>query len=126
MRAVLLYWAPLALYAGLVLFLSLMPDSGAPSYGWDKANHFIAYAVTSFLFMRAATMYGMPSARAALAAIIAVSLFGIGVEFLQSLTSTRKAEALDALANGLGAAVGVGVFAAFSLIKNRAEVKRCL
>lgn len=116
MRAVLLYWVPLALYAGLVLFLSLMPDSGGPSYGWDKANHFTAYGVMSFLFMRAAAG-NSPSIRAAIAAVIAVSLFGIGVEFLQSLTSTRKADALDALANGLGAAVGVGVFAAFSLIK---------
>lgn len=116
MRAVFFYWAPLALYAGLVLFLSLMPDSGAPSYGWDKANHFAAYAVMSFFFMRAAAG-GRSSARASIAAVLAVSLFGIGVEFLQSLTSMRKAEVLDALANGLGAAVGVGVFAAFSLIK---------
>ena len=38
----------------------------------------------------------------------------------------RKAEALDVLANGLGAALGVGVAALLSLIKNRAEVKRCL
>lgn len=126
MRAVFLYWAPLALYAGLVLFLSLMPDSGAPSYGWDKANHFAAYGVMSFFFMRAAVMYGVPSSRAALAAIIAASLFGIGVEFLQSFTLTRKAEVLDALANGLGAVVGAAGFAAFSRIKNRAEVKRCL
>lgn len=122
MRAVLFYWAPLALYAGLVLFFSIMPDSGEPGYGWDKANHFAAYAVMSFLFMRAAAG-GRPSIRAAVAAILAVSLFGIGVEFLQSLTSTRKADALDAFANGLGAAVGV---VALSLIKNRAEVKRCL
>lgn len=125
MRAVLLYWAPLAFYAGLVLFLSLMPDSGEPSYGWDKANHFAAYAVMSFFFMRAAAG-DRPSIRTAIAAVVAVSLFGIGVEFLQSLTSTRKADALDALANSLGAAVGVGGFAAFSLIKSRAEVKRCL
>ncbi|MBI2400310.1 MAG: VanZ family protein [Deltaproteobacteria bacterium] len=103
-----------------------MPDSGEPSYGWDKANHFVAYAVMSLLFMRVAAMCGMSSARAALAAIIAVSLFGIGVEFLQSLTSTRKADALDALANGLGAAVGVCGAVFFSLLKNRAEVKRCL
>lgn len=125
MRGVLLYWAPLALYAGLVLFLSLMPDSGAPSYGWDKANHFVAYGVMSLLFMRAAAG-GRPSIRTAIAAVIAVSLFGIGVEFLQSLTSTRKADALDALANGLGVVVGVCGAAFFSRIKNRAEVKRCL
>lgn len=123
MRPVLLYWAPLAFYAGLVLFLSLLPDSGGPSYSWDKANHFIAYGVMSLLFMRAV---GRFSIRTAMTAVLAATLFGIGVEFLQSLTSTRNADAFDALANGLGAAVGVGVVAVFSLIKNRAEVKRCL
>lgn len=123
MRAAILYWVPLALYAGLVLFLSLLPDSGGPSYGWDKAHHFVAYAIMSLLFVRAV---GRLSIRTAITAVLAATLFGIGVEFLQSLTSTRHTDAYDALANGLGAATGVGVVAAFSLIKNRAEVKRCL
>lgn len=120
MRGFLFYWGPPAVYAGAVLILSLMPDSGGASLGWDKANHFIAYAVMAFLFMRAAG--GAQLARTAVMAVLAASLFGIGVEFLQSLTSTRHADAYDALANGLGGAAGAGVF---SLIKNRAEVKRC-
>jgi VanZ family protein len=124
MRGILFYWAPAALCAALVLILSLMPASGAPSYGWDKVHHFTAYAVMSFLFMRvAAAMWGWPSKRTAIEVILAVSLFGIGVEFLQSLTLTRNADAFDALANGLGSVLGVAVF---RLIKSRAEVKRCL
>lgn len=121
MRPALYYRAPAALYAALVLVLSLLPDSGGPSYSWDKANHFIAYAVMSFLFMRAAV--GVSSVRAAFAAVAVATLFGIGVEFLQSLTSTRQADALDALANTLGALLGAALF---SFIKYRAEVKRCL
>lgn len=123
MRSVIYYLVPAVLYAALVLVLSLLPDSGVPSYGWDKARHFIAYAVMSFLFTRAAAAGGVSSARAALAAVGAATLFGIGVEFLQSLTSTRNAETLDALANTLGALLGAALF---SFIKYRAEVKRCL
>jgi VanZ family protein len=123
MRLFLYQMVPAALYAALVLVLSLLPDSGGPSYGWDKANHFIAYAGMSFLFTRAASAAGLSPARAALAAVAAATLFGIGVEFLQSLTSTRQADALDALANMLGALLGAALF---SFIKYRAEVKRCL
>jgi VanZ family protein len=123
MKPFLYYMAPAVLYAVLVLVLSLLPDTGGPSHGWDKANHFIAYAVMSFLFMRAAAAEGVSSARSAIAAVGAATLFGIGVEFLQSLTPTRQADALDALANTLGALLGAALF---SFIKYRAEVKRCL
>ncbi|CAG1064570.1 hypothetical protein BAC1_00131 [uncultured bacterium] len=123
MRPFLYYPVPAALYAVLVLVLSLLPNSGGPSQGWDKANHFIAYAVMSFLFMRAAAAKGVSSARAAFAAVAVATFFGIGVEFLQALTPTRQAEALDALANALGALLGAALL---SFIKYRAEVKRCL
>jgi VanZ family protein len=123
MRPFFYYIVPAVFYAALVLVLSLLPDSGGPSYSWDKANHFIAYAVMSFLFTRAASAAGFSAARAAFAAVAVATLFGIGVEFLQSLTSTRQADALDALANTLGALLGAALF---SFIKYRAEVKRCL
>jgi VanZ family protein len=123
MRPVLLYWAPAVLFAGLVLFLSLIPNSGGPDYGWDKLNHFMAYAVLSLLSTRAISAGDRISVKTAIVVMVIVFLFGILVEFLQSLTSTRSAEALDAAANGLGAISGAIIF---SLIKNRAEVTRCL
>lgn len=123
MRPWLYYRGPAVLWAGLVLFLSLSPDTSGPDMGWDKANHFAAYAVLSFLVTRALSAGGRVSVRAAAAAISAAFLFGIMVEFLQSLTETRSMEALDAVANGLGAAAGAVVL---SLIKNRTEVKGCL
>lgn len=123
MRQSFFQWAPALLFAGLVLFLSLIPNSGGPDYGWDKANHFAAYAVMSFLFTRALSFGRRITFKTAIAAISIVFLFGITVELLQSLTSSRSAEALDAVANGLGASVGAAIL---SLIKNRAEVKGCL
>lgn len=123
MRSALAYWAPLVFFAGLVLYLSILPSVGGPEYMWDKANHFAAYAALSFLFTRAITKGQRVSLSKAVTALVVVSLFGIMVEFLQSLTATRSAEALDALANSLGASLGI---IALSLIKNRAEVKGCL
>lgn len=123
MRPVLTYWAPLVFFAGLVLYLSIVPSVGGPEYMWDKANHFAAYVVLSLLFTRVITMGQRVTLGRAIAALVIVTLFGIMVEFLQSLTQTRSAEALDALANGLGASVGI---TAYSLFKNRAEVKGCL
>ena len=122
MKPVNFYRALAVLYAGVVFVLSLMPDSGGPSYGWDKANHFIAYAIMSFLFMRAAAASNRPFVMTAAGVFLAALFFGIGVEFFQSLTPTRHADARDVLANGLGSAFGI---AAFKLLRNRAGVKRC-
>lgn len=119
-------WALAASYAAVVLVLSLLPETGGPTRLWDKANHFTAYAVMSFLFIRAFR----PEKRSfggTLAAVAGASLFGVFVEFLQSFTSTRQADALDALANALGAALGAAVYCWFTrFMKNRAEVGRCL
>jgi len=125
MRPSLYGWFLAASYAAVVLVLSLLPDTGGPGRLWDKANHFIAYAVMSFLFIRAGraerhSLWTMITVAAG------VSLFGAGVELLQSLTPTRKAEWLDALANALGAAFGAAVYHLFHrIMKNRAEVGRC-
>ena len=122
MKPVNFYRALAVLYAGAVFVLSLMPESGSPGYGWDKANHFIAYAVMSFLFMRTAVTSNRPFVMTAVGVFLAVLLFGIAVEFFQSLTPTRHADFRDALANGLGSIAGI---VAFKLLRNRAGVKRC-
>lgn len=125
MRSSLYGWFLAASYAAVVLVLSLLPDTGGPGRLWDKANHFMAYAVMSFLFIRAARPE-RHSLGTMIAVAAGVSLFGAGVELLQSLTSTRKAEWLDALANTLGAAIGAAAYHVFlRFMKNRAEVGRC-
>lgn len=123
MKPVNFYRALAVIYAGAVFVLSLMPDSGSQGYGWDKANHFIAYAVMSFIFMRAAIFSNRPFAMTAVGVFLAALAFGISVEFFQSFTPTRHADARDVLANGLGAVFGI---AAFKLLRNRDGVKRCL
>lgn len=122
MKPVNVYRALAVCYAAAVFVLSLMPDSGAQGYGWDKANHFIAYAIMSFLFIRAARTPGRPFFMTAAGVFLAVLFFGIGVEFFQSLTATRHADGRDVLANAIGSAFGLAVF---WFLKNRSEVKRC-
>lgn len=123
MRPAFFRWAPAVLCAAAILILSLMPGGGGSGLGWDKANHFVAYAVFSFLFARALSTGSKVTLRAAVSAVSAAFLFGVLVEILQSFTFSRSPEALDAAANGLGAGFGAAVM---RFIKNRAEVKGCL
>lgn len=121
MRPVTVYRAAAVLYAAAVFVLSLMPDSGAQGFGWDKANHFIAYAVMSWLFIRAARPV-RPFFMAAAGVFLAVLVFGIGVELFQGLTATRNADIRDVAANAAGSAFALAVFRFFKI---RTEVKRC-
>ena len=95
-----------------VLVLSLMSPatSDVVSFGWDMANHalaFFALGVLALLGFRAPAGW-------ILAALIG---YGVAIEGLQSLTADRSAEWADLLADAIGlaaawAAVGAGRFAA--------------
>ncbi|OGP18698.1 MAG: hypothetical protein A2054_09780 [Deltaproteobacteria bacterium GWA2_55_10] len=108
MKKALWGWAPLALYAALILALSLEPSPKGVSGNWDKLYHGLAYLGLAFLLMRAVSISGAATGLAAAAvAFISASAYGGIIEFLQSLTATRSAELLDGLANSTGAAIGV-------------------
>lgn len=104
-------WGPVLPYALLIMVLSLLPSSEAEEHiiGMDKVYHALAYGGLAWLLMRAlsASMPGR-KAPAVLAAFLAASVFGAFMEFLQSaLTTTRTGDLYDALANGVGAALGL-------------------
>lgn len=87
-----------------VAVLSLVNLSGLPPVpeGGDKVEHFLAYALLS-----ASAMQLFAARRGcAVVALLLVAL-GIVLELAQgSLTSTRMADAYDALANALGVSAG--------------------
>ncbi len=91
------------LFAGtavVVMVLSLAPlEPGAPSLGWDKANHMAAFALLAVLGCRA-----YPSHTAVVLAGLLV--YGGLIEVLQSFTSYRRAEWADLLADALGLPLG--------------------
>ena len=89
-----------------VIATSLLPARDLPPTpfsGFDKVEHFLAYAVLSayavMLFARVRTQ-----------ALVAAGLIalGVGLEFAQgALTDSRMADSADALANALGALAGL-------------------
>ena len=87
-----------------VLVASLVPTSSLPQVTlWDKVEHFIAYAVLAVLGARA-----FPGRPWLLAAALVAN--GVGVEILQEAMGLgRQGEVLDALANTLGIAAGLGL-----------------
>lgn len=89
-----------------VIATSLLPARDLPPTpfsGFDKVEHFLAYAALS-----AYAVMLLPRVR--IQALVAAGLIalGIGLEFAQSaLTDSRQADSADALANALGALAGL-------------------
>lgn len=89
----------------LVIAGSLLPADELPTpriAGADKVQHFLGYAALAgyavMLFERA---------REHALAAVAVLLLGIAIEFAQgALTQSRRADAVDVLANAIGALAG--------------------
>jgi VanZ family protein len=98
----------LALWLAMVATViagSLLPASELPRprfAGMDKLQHFVGYAALAgyavMLFERA---------RAHAVAAVAAVLLGVAIEFAQgAITESRSADALDVIANALGAFAG--------------------
>ncbi len=76
------------------------PMPSAPS---DKLNHLIAFAELALL-----ARLGWPSVRAAVL-VLALLVFGLGLELGQALTPWRQFSLLDLSADALGLAVGLAL-----------------
>jgi VanZ family protein len=90
------------LASALVGALSLAPSATLPptTIG-DKTEHVITYAAL-------AVLGGATSERGILRTILGLAAFGIALEFLQALSPGRSPDALDALADIIGACLGGG------------------
>jgi VanZ family protein len=88
---------------GIVLsisILSLIPpiDTGIETISHiDKFEHLTAYFVMMFWFCQ---LYPTPQQR--LICLIGFLAMGLGLEFLQSFTSTRHTDGFDMIANAIG------------------------
>lgn len=83
-----------------VLTLALMPPTTPmPTTGWDKSNHLLAFAALGVLGWRAypTRPWLVP---------IGLLVYGGLIEWLQSMTPYRSADAIDVLADALGLALG--------------------
>ena len=114
MGQVLWYWLPVALYAGMIFYLSAQshPEEQLPSFLLkdvsDKVLHAVEYAVLGGLCYRAFRwgVSGQVASRALLFAIVAASLYGVTDEAHQLFVPFRESSWQDWLADTIGAAIG--------------------
>jgi VanZ family protein len=102
-------WAPVLLWAALILILTSYPNPPVPAIarfaGADKIVHFSLYLVLALLAVRAAVP-GRGRRRVALVVAATVSLIAAGDELHQRLIPGRSAERADWIADSLGGSVG--------------------
>jgi VanZ family protein len=125
-RRVLIYWAPAAAYAVLILFLSTvrMPESMPEIWQIDKLYHFTAYLVMGAVFARAVRggavaagagrrwrLGGTVAAGAAMTFV-----FGVFIETVQIFIPERSADAIDAAVNGAAGLMGAALY---SMLRKR-------
>ena len=107
-------WLAVILYCTAIFVQSGRPVSvSLPAWpGSDKVLHFFAYALLGVLFFRAfaATRVNDPPGRVVVWSILAAALYGLSDEVHQAFVPSRSAQWLDAAADALGAAAGVGLW----------------
>ena len=114
MGQVLWYWVPVALYAGMIFYLSSQshPDDDLPSFLFeeisDKVLHAVEYGILSLLCYRAFRWAAGPAVaqQAVVLAIVTASVYGITDEAHQFFVPFRESSWQDWLADTIGAVIG--------------------
>ena len=110
----LVYWGPVAVYAGLIFYLSAQshPEDQLPSFLLeavsDKVLHAVEYAGLGGLCYRAFRWAAGPAAQrqAVVLAIVTASVYGLTDETHQAFVPLREASWQDWLADTIGAVIG--------------------
>ncbi|MCP9452059.1 MAG: VanZ family protein [Nitrospira sp.] len=108
------YWGPVCVYAGLIFYLSSLPNpqDKLPSFIGllsDKVLHAVEYAILGGLFYRAFRWGTNDAVKpwAGLLAVLATSLYGLSDEIHQAFVPNRESSGWDWLADSVGASLGV-------------------
>jgi len=109
------YWVPVALYAGVIFYLSAQshPEEQLPSFLLkdvsDKVLHAVEYGILALLCYRAFRWAAGPAVvrQAVVLAIVTASVYGVTDEVHQFFVPFRESSWLDWLADTIGAAIGV-------------------
>ena len=117
-------YIPTILVCTLVLILSVintgvLPKTDVPSA--DKIVHSIMYLGITLVIMLDQTSYFKRriTQRQLLFALIFTFGYGTTIEGIQSLLPWRSGSIYDIIANSLGVAVGVGIFALINKLKHK-------
>ena len=98
-------WAPVVLWMAVVFLVSSLPRLGRASRFPDWISHPVEYAVGAALLCRALAAGGRPlGVRAAVAATLLTTLYGITDEYHQSFVPGRTSDPADVAKDFAGAA----------------------
>ena len=104
-----LRWSVVAAVAGVIFYASILTvppetvlDTRPDLIPLDKWRHFIAYAALGNSLAYATTDWDIETRRLAVAVFGVIILYGVGIEFGQSLTPDRYFSIGDVYANLLG------------------------
>jgi VanZ family protein len=91
---------------------AIVPQDVAPTIGdlSDKALHFIAFAVLSLLLMLSCRIRWWQSS-------LSLLFYAVLIEFTQYCTPTRCAEGLDVVADAIGIAIGLLLYAGYKKLE---------
>ena len=105
-------WGPVALWAGLLFFLSSRSDLGPAGRIPDWITHGTAYLALAVLLARAlAGGFGRPlTGGTAVAVVLAATFYGVSDEWHQSFVPGRDSSAGDVVKDAGGALLGVLFF----------------
>ncbi len=111
-RPLLYLWLPVAVWMGLIFYLSAQPDLPQPRTGWvglviSSAAHAFVFGMLALLWARA-----LGERRHVLLLALALTMFyALTDEFHQAFVPGRYPDPWDLVCDGLGAALGLGLWA---------------
>ena len=118
------FWLLVAAYCGVIFYLSSLsnPLPQLTGHVWDKALHLIEYCALGALLALALGVWDEPTKawRVGLAVLVGC-LYGMSDETHQLFVPGRDAEVGDAMADGLGTALGAGVVWALASLRVRSS-----
>lgn len=100
-----------AAYAAAVCVFSVIPTNSVEAVPYlDKVTHLSEYLIFAWLLAQAMRVSEADRPEHLVWAWIYASSYGLLMELVQVMIPWRSAEALDAVANALGAGVGIVLF----------------
>ncbi len=109
MLSILLFWAPLILWMGVIFFFSSLKGKDIPSLFCfqDIVFHFIVYVILGFLFARVVNYnFKVSNTKIVLLTCLFGLIYGMSDEFHQMFVPGRTATLLDLTVDTLGALIG--------------------
>jgi VanZ family protein len=112
----------------LIFFASSVPGDEITIHVWDKLLHLTVYAALGvcFLIPMADGRWANVGIKSAALAVALSLLYGMVDEFHQSFTPDRTPDAMDLLADALGASIGVTAIVLLRALDRRLRPRRQL